>query len=224
MKMKAILLLMVMMLLAGNMAFAKDKGNKVSFPDWGMVCVPDSLYMQEGTQPMLTAGAYGNDVVKMLEQIYPLEPKTYQLIQKDGASFQYGYLVHYSTNIWEIEAAVQNKEQENAYLRDIGSRPDVTNLIQQANEQMESRLPQGFRMTKAIAEKKIKGKTFYEGTWERVLVINDKAFTETIQGVAYQHGDYLEVNLIFANSTDKNNNLINTMKTMFETAEKLPKK
>lgn len=89
---------------------------------------------------------------------------------------------------------------------------------------MNDRLPQGFRMTKPITAKKIKGKTFYEGTWERTLVINDNAFTETIQGIAYQHGDYLEIALIFANIADPNDNLIQTMTNLFETADKLPKK
>ena len=221
---KAVLLLGAALVSMGLTGFAKDKGNPVKFPNWGIVYVPDSLYMEPGRQPMLTAGDYDNDVVTMLESIYPLEPETYQLVQKDGASFQYGYLVHYSANIWEIEAATQGKRAENAYLRDIGSRPNVATLMERANEAMEQRLPQGFVMTEPITAKKIKGKTFYEGTWQKGLIINGKKFVETIQGVAYQRGDYIEIALIFANVADSDNNLIDTMKTAFETAEKLPKK
>lgn len=221
---KILILLAAMVLSVGTGVWAKDKGTPVKMTNWGVVYVPDDVYWQEGNQPMLTASSYDNDVVTMLEQIYPLEPATYQVVQKDGGIFRYGYVARYSANLWEIEAAVQRKEQENAYLRDIGSRPNMAKLLQQANDQMNDRLPQGFRMTKPITAKKIKGKTFYEGTWERTLVINDNAFTETIQGIAYQHGDYLEIALIFANIADPNDNLIQTMTNLFETVDKLPKK
>lgn len=224
MNVKASILVAAALVSIGTASWAKDKGNPVKFPNWGVIYVPDSLYMEGGRQPLLTASEYGNDVVTMLESIYPLEPETYQLVQKDGASFQYGYLVHYSANLWEIEAATQGKETENAYLRDIGSRPNVTTLMQRANEAMEQRLPPDFVMTKPITAKKIKGKTFYEGTWKRGLIINNKKFVETIQGIAYQHGDYVEINLIFANVAATDNNLIDTMTTVFETADKLPKK
>lgn len=223
-KFKAAVLLGAALLSIGLTGFAKDKGNPVKFPNWGVMYVPDSLYMEPGRQPMLTAGDYGNDVITMLERIYPLEPETYQVVQKDGASFQYGYVAHYSANLWEIEAATQGKETENAYLRDIGSRPNVATLMQRANEAMEQRLPQGFVMTNPITAKKVNGKTFYEGTWQKGLIINGNRFVETIQGVAYQRGDYVEIALIFANIADPDNNLIDTMKTAFETAEKLPKK
>lgn len=224
MKVKVMIVLAAMALSLGTGVFAKDKGNPVKMTNWGVVYIPNDVYMQAGNQPMLTAANYDNDVVTMLEQIYPLEPQTYQVVQKQGGVFQYGYVARYSANLWEIEAAVQRKAQENAYLRDIGSRPNMAKLLDEANTQMKNRLPQGFRMTKPITAKKVKGKIFYEGTWERTLIINDKLFTETIQGVAYQRGDYLEIALIFANIADPDDNLITTLTTMFETAEKLPKK
>lgn len=224
MKAKAMILVGLALLSIGTAGLAKDKGNPLKFPNWGVIYIPDSLVLEEGRQPLLTAGDYDNDVVTMLESIYPLEPETYQVVQKDDASFQYGYVVHYSANLWEVEAAIQGKQTENAYLRDIGSRPSMTTLMQRANEAMASRLPAGFVMKSPITAKKVKGKTFYEGTWQKGLIINQNKFVETIQGIAWQRGDYVEIVLIFANVADTNNNLIDTLTTALETAEKMPKK
>lgn len=224
MKIKIVVLLAASMLAMGGLSAAKEKGTAVTFPEWGVIYMPDDLYMQEGNQPMLTAEAYQQDAVKMLEQIYPLTYQTYQLIQKDGAAFQYGYMVRCSASLWDIEAAVQQKNKENSYLRDIGSRPDMQELMRQANEQLKERLPQGFRMTHAIEAKKVKGKTFYEGTWERTMLVNGKAFTETIQGMAYPHGNKVEIVLLFVNMADQKQPLLHTMVQLLETAEKMPKK
>lgn len=93
---KILILLAAMVLSVGTGVWAKDKGTPVKMTNWGVVYVPDDVYWQEGNQPMLTASSYDNDVVTMLEQIYPLEPATYQVVQKDGGIFRYGYVARYS--------------------------------------------------------------------------------------------------------------------------------
>ena len=224
MTIKAAIILAVLVCTVGMTgAFAKEKGTMVQFPHWGIITVPDDVYIEAGTQPMLTAGTYGNDVVAMMEKIYPVEPQTYQLVQKENADFQYGYMLRYTISRWELEAAAERDTTANSYLRDIGAKPDMKAILAKANRQLATQLPADFRLVKAMTPKKINGTWFYEGTVERTLVINQKVFKETIYPIAYVHGNTIEIAVIFANVADQDN-LITTVASILESAKKLPKK
>ena len=106
MKIKAIVLVAAAVLAMGTAALAKDKGTLSKFPNWGVITVPDDIYMQSGRQPMLTAADEGNDVIALFERIFPIQPETYQVVKKDDADFQYAYLLHYTATIWDVKAAV----------------------------------------------------------------------------------------------------------------------
>lgn len=68
MKIKAIVLVAAAILAMGTAALAKDKGTLTKFPNWGVITVPDDIYMQSGRQPMLTAADEGNDVIALFEK------------------------------------------------------------------------------------------------------------------------------------------------------------
>ena len=180
---------------------AKDKGTETPFPNWGIITVPDGLYMEEGYQPLLTAESYGNDAAAMLERIYPIEPQTYQLVKRDGASFQYGYMLRYSANIWEIDV-----------------------LMERTAALMKQCLPEGFKVVQPMSSKKFRGHVFYECTLQRRLVVNETDFAETIHCLAWQHGSSVEIAVLFGHGADGDDSLLSVMTDMLKNAEKMPKK
>lgn len=225
MKLKGICLIAAAVLSIGTASLAKDKGTLTKFPNWGVITVPSDIYMQKGTQPMLTAADAGNDVTALFEKIFPLQAETYQVVKKDDADFQYAYLMHYTASLWDVRAAVYGENRENAYLRDIGGRPDPKTLMDRLNQSMASRLPDGFRLTAPVTAKKYRGRVFYEWTVEKSLIINSNAFTETIHGLAWQHGDTMEIAVILGNvAKSGDDDIISTVTDMLKDANKMPKK
>lgn len=203
---------------------AKDKGTEIPFPNWGIVTVPDGLYREEGYQPLLTAESYDNDAAAMLERIYPIEPQTYQLVKRDGASFQYGYMLRYSANIWEIEAAIERQGEKAGILRSAGVKPSMDVLMERTAVLMKQCLPEGFKVIQPMSAKKFKGHMFYECTLQRKLIINESDFAETIHCLAWQHGSSVEIAVLFANGADQDDSLIAAVTGMLKNAEKMPKK
>lgn len=203
---------------------AKEKGTTVAFPNWGTVAVPSDLYIEEGYQPLLTAEAYGNDVAAMLERIYPIKPQTYQIVKRDDAFFQYGYMLRYSTNVWEIEAAVDRLSgKESRSLYNASVRQDMNVLMERTEGLMKRCLPPGFKVVQPISAKKFKGHLFYECTLQRKLIINGADFFETIHCLAWEHGKNIEIVVLFANVQDSEDNLVTVMTDMLKNAEKMPK-
>lgn len=222
---KAIVLLTAACLSLGSWSLAKDKGTPTKFPNWGVIMVPDDLYMQQGRQPMLTAADTANDVVALFERVYPLQPETYQIIKKDDADFQYAYLLRYTATIWDVKAAIYGDSRENTYLRDIGSRPDMKILMNRANQNLSARLPGGFHVKEPITARKTNGHLFYEWTVTKDLVINSNPFVETIHFVAWQHGDTMEIAAILGNvAKEGGDDVIAAVTDMLKNAEKMPKK
>ena len=208
MKIKAIVLVAAAVLAMGTAALAKDKGTLSKFPNWGVITVPDDIYMQSGRQPMLTAADEGNDVIALFERI-----------------FQYAYLLHYTATIWDVKAAVYGENRENSYLRDIGSRPDMRILMNRLNQNMPGRLPEGFHVVSPVTAKKTNGHLIYEWTIAKSLVINGNPFTETIHCLAWQHGDTMEVAAILGNiAKEGDDDIISAVTDMLKNAEKMPKK
>ena len=78
---------------------AKDKNKTADMflNGWGTVAVPDSLYIQSGTQQLLIAQETGNDMTSYIAQALPgVTPHTYQLVKAYKGEFQYAYMMHYS--------------------------------------------------------------------------------------------------------------------------------
>lgn len=75
MKLKGICLIAAAVLSIGTASMAKDKGTLTKFPNWGVITVPSDIYMQKGTQPMLTAADAGNDVTALFEKFFPSRRK-----------------------------------------------------------------------------------------------------------------------------------------------------
>lgn len=203
---------------------AKDKGTETPFPNWGIITVPDGLYMEEGYQPLLTAESYGNDAAAMLERIYPIEPQTYQLVKRDGASFQYGYILRYSANIWEVEAAIDRQREKAGILHSAGVKPNMDVLMERTAALMKQCLPEGFKVVQPMSSKKFRGHVFYECTLQRKLIINETDFAETIHCLAWQHGSSVEIAVLFGYGADGDDSLISVMTDMLKNAEKMPKK
>lgn len=204
------------------MAKDKDKGVEMRLDNWGIVTVPTDIIMNNGTQPFLTARAYGNDMTRMLEEIYPVEPVCWQVVQKDDANFQYGYLMRYSVDIWQVEAALDGRQQVNSYLRDIGSRPDLQTLASHANNRLRTSLPAEFELVQPFTTRKVRGTTFYEAKVRHQLLINQSYFTESIYALAWQHGTQVEIAVIMGHS-DEENDLPDTLLSVLEGAKKMPR-
>lgn len=205
-------------------ALAKEKGTEMPFPNWGVITVPNGLYMEEGYQPLLTAEGYDNDAAAMMERIYPIEPRTYQLVKRDGAFFQYGYMLRYSANIWEIEAAIDRQSEKAGILRNAGIKPDMNGLMERTAAVMKKCLPAGFKVVQPMSAQKFKGRVFYECTLQHRLVVNEADFFETIHCLAWQHGNSVEIAVLFVNAADRDDNLLSVMTDMLKNAEKMPKK
>ena len=197
----------------------KDKGVETPFANWGIITVPTDLQMNQGTQEMLTAQRYGNDVTRMLEQIYPVEPVSWQVVQIDQGMFQYGYVLRYSVNLWQVESALQGRSTENAYIRDIGDKPDAATLMSHANNRLITMLPAGWSVVKPFTAKTVKGTKFYEATLADQFIVNQAYFTETIRVISWVHGNDVEIAVVFAHNGD-GENLLDTVTDMLEHAKK----
>ncbi|MEE0721234.1 MAG: hypothetical protein U0M19_01245 [Caecibacter sp.] len=234
--MKRIVMLCVCLVLAFAMpilAKDSDKGVEVAFPGWGIVTLPSTVQFNEGTQSMAMAQQYGNDMIRMCKEIYPVEPIPYQLVSVNRGVFQYGYMLRYTVDISQIQAALDTSKtsKNEAYLQDIGyygkSKKEkemmYTDLVSRANAKLESSLPTGFRVEQPFTAKKIKGTTFYESTVVSSQYINQSIFKETLKIIAYVHGRTVEIALIMGHVED-NAHLVSTMVNALEGAKKLPKK
>ena len=204
------------------MAKDKDKGVETRFDNWGIVTVPPDIIMEEGTQPFLTARSYGNDVVRMMEEIYPAEPVCWQIVEKDDANFQYGYMLRYSLDIWQVEAAIDGRQQVNSYLRDIGSRPSAQTLASHANNRLRTSLSAEWELVQPFTARKVRGTMFYESRLRHRLLVNQSYFTESVYALAWQHGSSIEIAVIFGHS-GQDENLPDTLLAMLENAKKMPR-
>ncbi len=223
-KLKAGIMAAAVLFICAFPAGAKEKGLPVTLNNWGVLSLPRNMYIKEGFQPVLTAQAYKNDAAAMLERIYPSRPETYQVVVRDGASFQYGYLLRYSTNVWEIEAAVDRQLGKQEYLNSAGVQPDMSVLMEQAENVMKENLPDGFRLRGDVTASKKKGRVFYECTLERNLVVNQRNFTELMRCIAWQHGNQVEIAVILSTDNGWDSNLADVLAQALKTANKMAKK
>jgi len=211
-----IITLTVMAMVPTAMA-EKDRGNQMVLPDWGIITVPDNIYMDAGKQPVVTAQKYNNDMDRMLEAIYPAAPRTYQLIKKEGASFYYGYLLQYTLGSWDFKQLVNGKTvkfNRPDYLQEQGAA-DISTYAAHVNNRLRTSLPSGFNLIQPIQPVKVSGNTFYEGIVGRTMVINAAAFQEMMHIIAWQRGGVVEIAIVMGNADDEES-LIRPVMAMLE--------
>ncbi len=89
-KILACLALAVCVFAAPVSAKDRNKTADMFLNGWGTVTVPDYLYIQSGTQQLLTAREAGNDMTSYIARTLPgVTPHTYQLVKSYKGEFQY---------------------------------------------------------------------------------------------------------------------------------------
>lgn len=203
-KMMGTVLLAIIALTMPVLAKDKEMGKvtPVALRNWGIIDLQQNILLGSGTQPTLTAQEAGNDMISLLQRIYPAVIESYQIVEKDNAAFQYGVLLH--TTLSNSDVAQM-----------IGAGGTADDLAAAATERLKTQLPYAFRLTRPLAAKKSNGNTFYEGAVARSMIINREYFTENIRIIAWQHGSVTEIILIIA-AGDGNDQFLNTVTGVLE--------
>ena len=213
----------VLMLAPAVFAAPKVQGTPVALPDWGTVTIPTDLYLTEGEQPALTAQRSDNDVTQIAAEFYPLTPRTYQVIQKDDAVFQYGIMLHYSTTIYDLQELLgETPDRPSSVRARKTKRPELGDVAQKFSNRFQTNPPAGFQLVQPVTPVKENGKTFYEGVVSHSMSINDTTKTELIRVIAWQHGSCVEIAALFGDSYNKDGILV-TLTDMLENAKNMHK-
>lgn len=186
MKTKLFVCLLAALMVATLPVAAKDKnkGTGTVLENWGTVSVPNDLYMEAGTQPVLIADTADNDMVTALARVLPGNtPQTYQLVKADQGAFQYGYMLYYRLNAYEVQTLV-------------GTSSKGTSLASSINAALQAKLPRQYYLTEPVKAQTVNGTTFYTGAVEKRIFINQADFTETIRIIVRQGDSLADVVLV----------------------------
>lgn len=154
---------------------------------WGNVAVPDSLYIQSGTQQLLIARETGNDMTSYIAQALPgVTPHTYQLVKAYKGEFQYAYMMHYSLLSSDVKTLI--------------GTDSVTPTAM--NEALTGRLPRNFYVAENMHGVKVNGNTYYIGTVNGDLFVNNGRFTEAVRIIVAPRSSGADVILIFGQNED----------------------
>lgn len=154
---------------------------------WGNVAVPDSLYIQSGTQQLLIAQETGNDMTSYIAQALPgVTPHTYQLVKAYKGEFQYAYMMHYSLLSSDVKTLI--------------GTDSVTPTAM--NEALTGRLPRNFYVAENMHGVKVNGNTYYIGTVNGDLFVNNGRFTEAVRIIVAPRSSGADVMLIFGQNED----------------------
>lgn len=154
---------------------------------WGTVAVPDSLYIQSGTQQLLIAQETGNDMTSYIAQALPgVTPHTYQLVKAYKGEFQYAYMMHYSLLSSDVKTLI--------------GTDSVTPTAM--NDALTGRLPHNFYVTENMHGVKVNGNTYYIGTVNGDLFVNNGRFTEAVRIIVAPRRSGADVMLIFGQNED----------------------
>ena len=220
MKLKSCIAIAAAVLMLAPAVLAKDMGTPVSLPNWGTVSIPSDLYVTEGGQESLTTNG---DVSKLVENFYTGIPQTYQLIQKDGAVFQYGAALHYSVGLYELNELLGDDAIAVPESR-LKSKDKLTlgAVAQRYSTHFSITPPQGFHLVQPVTAVKMGGKTFYEGVVAHDMEINRTTKTELIKVIAWQHGSDVEIAAIMGDSYNKDG-IVDNVARMLERAQGMKK-
>lgn len=186
-KMLACLALAVCIFAAPVSAKDKNKTADMFLNGWGTVAVPDSLYIQSGTQQLLIAQETGNDMTSYIAQALPgVTPHTYQLVKAYKGEFQYAYMMHYSLLSSDVKTLI--------------GTDSVTPTAM--NDALTGRLPHNFYVTENMHGVKVNGNTYYIGTVNGDLFVNNGRFTEAVRIIVAPRRSGSDVMLIFGQNED----------------------
>jgi hypothetical protein len=199
-------------------AMAAETGTKAMLPKWGVVVIPEDIHIEEGAQSTLLASGQKYDVSRLFENIYPLPPKSYQIIKADGASFQYGIMLRYSLSLREARDVLGNAAGDASYGFNIKSKTNIETLASQTNDLLRNSPPQGYRLIQPIDKVKYKSNVFYEGTVAKYMEVNQHSFEELVRVIGWQHGNFIELAIVMTSSEDEDG-LMNDISKMVEMAK-----
>ena len=168
---------------------AKDKNKTADMflNGWGTVAVPDNLYIQSGTQQLLTARETGNDMTAYIAQALPgVTPHTYQLVKAYKGEFQYAYMMHYSLLSSDVKTLIGTNS--------------VT--LTAMNDALSGRLPRNFYVAENMHGVKVNGNIYYIGTVNVDLFVNNGRFTETVRIIVAPRSSGADVMLLFGQNED----------------------
>lgn len=168
---------------------AKDKNKTADMflNGWGTVAVPDNLYIQSGTQQLLTAQETGNDMTAYIARALPgVTPHTYQLVKTYKGEFQYAYMMHYSLLTSDVKTLIGTNS--------------VT--LTAMNTALAGRLPRNFYVAENMHGVKVNGNIYYIGTVNVDLFVNNGRFTETVRIIVAPRSSGADVMLLFGQNED----------------------
>ena len=186
-KILACLALAVCVFAAPVSAKDRNKTADMFLNGWGTVTVPDYLYIQSGTQQLLTAREAGNDMTSYIARTLPgVTPHTYQLVKSYKGEFQYAYMMHYSLLASDVKTLI--------------GTDSVT--LTAMNEALTGRLPRNFYVAENMHGVKVNGNTYYIGTVNGDLFVNNGRFTEAVRILVAPRSSGADVILIFGQNED----------------------
>ena len=186
-KILACLALAVCIFAAPVSAKDRNKTADMFLNGWGTVTVPDYLYIQSGTQQLLTAREAGNDMTSYIARTLPgVTPHTYQLVKSYKGEFQYAYMMHYSLLASDVKTLI--------------GTDSVT--LTAMNEALTGRLPRNFYVAENMHGVKVNGNTYYIGTVNGDLFVNNGRFTEAVRILVSPRSSGADVILIFGQNED----------------------
>ena len=158
---------------------AKDKNKTADMflNGWGTVAVPDNLYIQSGTQQLLSAREAGNDMTSYIARSLPGVTK---------GEFQYAYMMHYSLLASDVKTLM--------------GTDSVTPTAM--NAALTGRLPRNFYVAENMHGVKVNGNTYYIGTVNGDLFVNNGRFTEAVRILVSPRSSGADVILIFGQNED----------------------
>ena len=168
---------------------AKDRNKTADMflNGWGTVAVPDYLYIQSGTQQLLTAQEAENDMTSYIARTLPgVTPHTYQLVKAYKGEFQYAYMMHYSLLPSDVKTLI--------------GTDSVTPTAM--NAALTGRLPRNFYVAENMHGVKVNGNTYYIGTVNGDLFVNNGRFTEAVRILVSPRSSGADVILIFGQNED----------------------
>lgn len=168
---------------------AKDRNKTADMflNGWGTVAVPDNLYIQSGTQQLLTAQEAGNDMTSYIARsLQGVTPHTYQLVKSYKGEFQYAYMMHYSLLASDVKTLM--------------GTDSVT--LTAMNDALTGRLPRNFYVAENMHGVKVNGNTYYIGTVNGDLFVNNGRFTEAVRILVAPRSSGADVILIFGQNED----------------------
>ena len=168
---------------------AKDRNKTADMflNGWGTVAVPDNLYIQSGTQQLLIAREAENDMTSYIARSLPgVTPHTYQLVKSYKGEFQYAYMMHYSLLASDVKTLM--------------GTDSVTPTAM--NAALTGRLPRNFYVAENMHGVKVNGNTYYIGTVNGDLFVNNGRFTEAVRILVAPRSSGADVILIFGQNED----------------------